>query len=79
PAQATPAEPEHLKPLRGLMASSGVNDAQLQDACGQMGFCTSETPVAVYPADFAAYLAASWPDVLAKIDERRPYTDSIPF
>ena len=78
-APAAPPEPEHLRPLRGLMAEHGVNDAQLQDACGQLGYCTAETPISVYPADFAAYLTASWPDVLAKIDERRPYTDSIPF
>lgn len=79
PAQAAPGEPTHLAPLRGLMTEHGINDAQLQDACAALGYCTAETPVAVYPADFAAYLAASWPDVLAKVEERRPYTDSIPF
>lgn len=80
PARFEEDEPAHLKPLRDLMAQSGVNDAQLRDASAAKGWCTAETPVSVYPADFAAYLVSVWADeVLATIEARKPYTDTIPF
>lgn len=64
--------PAHLKKLYDLMAKDGVTEAQLQSHCGSAGYCTSDTPVAAYPADFAAYLVSEWPKVKADIE-------SIPF
>lgn len=68
--------PAHLKPLRDLMAGSNVSDAQLQAASAKLGYCTADTPVSVYPADFAAYLVATWAtEVMPAIEALEP----IPF
>lgn len=80
PVKFTEVEPEHLKPLRDLMAKDGINDAQLQDACGAKGWCTADTPMSVYPENFTAYLVSSWgSEVLPTVESRKPYTDELPF
>lgn len=79
PSVLLPAEPEHLKPLRELMATSGVTDAELQDACAFREYTTASTTVSVYPADFTAWLVAGWEDVLKIIQERKAYLEPVPF
>lgn len=76
----TETEPAYLKPLRDLMTTDKINDAQLRDACGAKGWCTPETAISVYPADFVAYLVSAWHDeVIPTVESRKPYTDQIPF
>lgn len=63
PGPAKSDEPAHLRPLRDLMAGSNVTDGMLQAYCAEKGYCTADTPVSVYPEDFAAYLVSAWAEI----------------
>ena len=70
PARAVPFPtgwPEHLRPLHDLMQGSGVSPAALQAYCAGKGYCTADTPVGVYPEDFASFLVSDWESIDAEI------------
>lgn len=67
PAPAATDAPAHLKPLYDLMAKDGVGEAELMAYCGAQGYCPADTPVSVYPEDFAAFLVTEWPKVADQI------------
>lgn len=72
-ARTAPGDaPEHLKKLYDLMAADSVSERELQSHCASAGYCTFDTPVSAYPADFAAYLVSEWPKVKEDVK-------SIPF
>lgn len=66
----------HLAPLADLMVSRGISEGALQAHCGREGYCTSDTPVSMYPTDFAGYLVSAFDDVCAEIARAE---ENIPF
>lgn len=68
--------PDHLKPLADLMRADGVADSELRTLVGKKGWFPEECPVEQYPQDFAQFLASTWSELAARIQDMR---DGIPF
>ncbi len=79
PSTFVPDEPDYIKQLRQLMASSNVSDAQLQDACAFKRYVTAETPIEKYPADFVLHIVSNWAGLAQTVEDRKPHTDPLPF
>lgn len=68
--------PDHLKPLADLMRADNVTDSELRALVGKKGWFPEECPVEQYPQDFAQFLASTWSELAARIQDMR---DGIPF